>query len=313
MNKKAFFLVILAGLMWGSSGIFVKVLSPFGVSSGVLTLFRGAAGLVALTVYILIRDRSLFRVKPRQLLLYVGLGLTMFGASALYYAAIQMTTIATAAVLMYTSPVMVMIFSVLFLGEHLDPLKVASVAAMLVGCALVSGIVGGLDFHLVGILLALSAGLSYAIYTVFAKVAMDRGYRPLTTSYYSFVFMVACAVPFAEPLELPAQLSVMPVWAILLLCTMGLITAMFPYFLYNMAMKTLPAGTASALGTVEPMAGTVYGMLFFHEAPTLLSAIGILLILGSVVALGVAEEFHHKKKTNQGECYEKTEELSGNS
>ena len=127
--------------MWGTSGIFVKLLSPFGVSSGVLTLFRGLAGLCFLSVFLLFKDRSLFRISKREHLLYFFLGVTMFGASAFYYAAIQQTSIATA------------------------------------------------------------AG-SYAAYTILAKVAMDRQYRPLTTTYYSFLFMVMFALPIPSQFPL---------------------------------------------------------------------------------------------------------------
>jgi DME family drug/metabolite transporter len=167
---------------------------------------------------------------------------------------------------------------------------------MLVGSALVSGIAGGIDFNLAGILLALSAGVSYAAYTIFAKIAMDRKYRPLSTTYYSFVFMVAFALPFSKPWTIPAQVGSLPVWGMVMLFSMGLITAMFPYFLYSIAMKTLPAGTASALGIVEPMAGTIYGLLFFHEPMTWISGIGVILILGSVVALGLGSDSKKEKK-----------------
>ena len=312
MNKKGFFFVILAGLLWGTSGIFVKLLSPFGVTSWVLTLFRGLAGFVFLTVFLLLKDRSLFRITGRELLLFFFLGATMFGASAFYYASIQMTSIATAVVLMYTSPVLVMVFSILFMGERLTAVKGAAVVTMLMGCALVSGIVGGLDFNVVGILLAFAAGVTYSAYTIFAKIAMDRQYRPLTTTYYSFVFMVAFSIPFSNPVTVPAQVGALPWWGVILLCTMGLVTAMSPYFLYSIAMKTLPAGTASALGIVEPMAGTVYGMIFFAEKLTLLSGLGIALILGSVVALGLVDdskkETHkNKKETEKKEVIEHEE------
>ena len=120
--------------------------------------------------------------------------------------------------------------------------------------------------------------------------------------------MVVFSFPFSDPVSIPSQLGALPVWGVILICSMGLVTAMSPYFLYSVAMKTLPAGTASALGSVEPMAGTVYGILFFAEELTLLSGIGILLILGSVVALGLMDEAkkeNHKKKIEN----EKKEEI----
>ncbi len=315
MNKKGFFLVILAGLLWGTSGIFVKLLSPYGVTSWVLTLFRGLAGLGFLSIFLLVKDRSLFRISRRELVLFFFLGGTMFGASAFYYAAIQQTSIATAVVLMYTSPVWVMVFSVLFMGERMTVIKGISVGAMLIGCGLVSGIAGGLDFNIVGILLALGAGVSYSAYTILAKVAMDRQYRPLTTTYYSFVFMVVFALPFADPASIPSQVGALPWWGVILLCTMGLVTAMSPYFLFSIAMKTLPAGTASALGIVEPMAGTVYGMIFFAEGLSLLAGVGIALILGSVAALGLIDDSKKEnlKKINikkEENCNEEVESFS---
>ena len=75
-------------------------------------------------------------------------------------------------------------------------------------------------------------------------------------------------------------------------------------------MKTLPAGTASALGIVEPMAGTVYGMIFFGEEMTWLSALGIVLILGSVAALGLVKDTGHHKTKKEEKEHEKVNQLS---
>ena len=54
-------------------------------------------------------------------------------------------------------------------------------------------------------------------------------------------------------------------------------------------MKYLPAGVASALGIVEPMAATIYSVMFFHERLGLLPGAGIVLILFSVFLLGKSE------------------------
>ncbi|MBR5505295.1 MAG: hypothetical protein IKV73_03205 [Clostridia bacterium] len=40
MKKQAFIFIILAGLLWGTSGIFVHYLAPFGFSSLQLVFFR---------------------------------------------------------------------------------------------------------------------------------------------------------------------------------------------------------------------------------------------------------------------------------
>ena len=60
-------------------------------------------------------------------------------------------------------------------------------------------------------------------------------------------------------------------------------------------MKDLPAGTASALGIVEPMAATVFSIVIFREKVTVFSVIGIALILTAVFLLGKAENEKKQK------------------
>ena len=70
---------------------------------------------------------------------------------------------------------------------------------------------------------------------------------------------------------------------------LGLITYVLPYSLCTVAMQSLPAGTASALCIVEPMAATVFSMIFLGEIPDVFAVIGIVLILSAVFLLGLAE------------------------
>ena len=54
-------------------------------------------------------------------------------------------------------------------------------------------------------------------------------------------------------------------------------------------MRELSAGVASSLGIVEPMAATVMSAVFLSDIPSALSWVGIVLILGAVFLLGIAE------------------------
>lgn len=300
MNKKAFFFVILAGVLWGTSGIFVKSLSVYGFDTWQLTAVRGLGSVLLLAAVLLIRDPSLFRVKLGELVLYVFLGAALFGTSAFYFASLQMTSISTAVVLMYTAPVLVMIFSVAFLGEKMSLMKGVAVALMLLGCALVSGVVGGLRFQPVGLFFGLLSGLSYATYNVLAKVAMSKGYRPLTTTFYTFVFMSAVAFCAARPWELPRILGGIPFYVYGLILLMGLVTAVGPYFCYNLAMKHLPAGTTASLAIVEPMAATVFGVVIYRESLTVFSLVGIVMILAAIFLLGFTERVSSRSRKTNG-------------
>ena len=306
MKTKAFILVIITGILWGTSGMFVNYLATFGFSSFQITALRGVVSCLFLWAYALIRDRSLLRVRARELLLFAGIGASLFGTSGFYFWSLQASSISTAVVLMYTAPIYVMLVSVLFLGERFSALKGISLGCMLVGCALVSGIVGGLKFNGIGILMGFLSGISFASYNILTKMAMQKGCRPMSVSLYSFLFMSLIALAVSKPQQILPLLQVAPWKLLAFVVVFGAVTFVIPYTLYTVAMRTLPAGTASSLGIVEPMAATLIGVLVFDETLTWLAAVGIVLILVAVFLLGLAENrertntetYKHKMKGN---------------
>lgn len=290
MKTKAFIYIIVAGILWGTSGIFVHYLAPFGFTSLQMTAVRGLVAFICLSLFALIRDRSLFKIKkPIELLVFAGLGVSLFLTASCYYTSMQMTSVSTAVVLMYMSPVYVMIFSVLFMGEKFSKLKLVSVVSMIVGCCLVSGIIGGIKFDLVGILIGFSSGLAYAAYNILVKVAVQRGNRPISVTIYNFLFMTVVAMAVSKPWQIVTTAATAPLKTIPLLIGLGIATSVLPYLLLTLSMRDLPAGTASALSIVEPMAATVFSVVLFDEKLGLVSAVGIVLILAAVFMLGKAE------------------------
>ena len=285
MRARAFFFIILSGLMWGTSGLFVHFMSPYGFTSLQMTALRGSIAFVAMLGFVLIRNRSALRVSARDLLLFVAIGFCLFGAAASYFFAMQLTSVATAVVLMYTSPIYVTIFSALFFGERFNKIKLIAVALMLVGCCFVSGVVGGMKFHPLGIFLGILSGVTYGGYNILTKIAMRRNCAATSTTLYGFLVMAITAISVCNPGEIPSHIAKHPALLLPLVILLGLVTYVFPYTLYTIGLRDLPAGTASALGIVEPMAATVFSIIVIKEPMTVFSVLGILLILGAVFLL----------------------------
>lgn len=289
MKTKAFIYIILAGLLWGTSGIFVKFLTPYGFTAPQLSLIRGSISFISMLVYALIFNRSVLKISKKDLVFALFIGITLYGTATLYYASMQMTSVSTAVVLMYTAPIYVTAFSVTFLGEEASKLKVFSISLMLIGCAFVSGIVGGLKFKAVGVLLGVLSGIVYAVYNVLTKVALRGGLNAITLSLYGFLFMALTALITARPSEITENAKSKPEITIPLMLGIGIFTFVLPYFFYTLSMRYLPAGTASALSIIEPLAATVFSMVIFKEIPGVVSAIGIVFILTATCLLGHAE------------------------
>ena len=290
MKKKAIIYIVLAGLLWGTSGLFVNILSPFGFSSVQLTAVRGVISALIMTVYVLIYDRRLFKINLPQLVLCFFCGLTLFVTAASYYSSMKACSVSTAVTLMYTAPVFVMAFSVVYWKEKLSAIKIVSIVAMLVGCALVSGIVGDFKFSLAGFGFGVLSGLSYGTYSVFTKLQYIRGTNPLTATVYAFYFMAIISTVVCNPVEAVGFIAADPLKILPLFLAFGACTFVIPYFLYNLSLGDLPASVASALSIIEPLAATVYSIVLLGEQLTIFSIFGIVLILGSVFLISRGEK-----------------------
>lgn len=292
MKTKAFIYIVLAGLLWGTSGIFVKFLTPYGFTAPELSLIRGTISFLSMLAYALIFDREILRISGKNIVFAIFIGITLYGTATLYYSSMQMTSVSTAVVLMYTAPIYVTAFSIAFLGEKTSKLKTASICIMLVGCALVSGIIGGLKFDAVGILLGILSGIVYAAYNVITKIALGRGLNAVTLSLYGFLFMMLTALISARPAKIFEHAAQKPVLTIPLMIGLGIFTFVLPYFFYTLSMRDLPAGTASALSIIEPLAATLFSAIVFREIPGIISSLGIALIVVATYMLGKAENLN---------------------
>lgn len=288
IKKRAFLFIITAGILWGTSGLFVAALEPMGYTALQMSAMRGTVAFLCFAVYALIRCRSVFSTDLKTLMLYIALGLSLFGTGTFYFVSMQMTSVSTAVVLMYMAPIYVTVFSVLFFGERLTFLKGFAITVMLVGCALVSGIVGGFKFDALGVFMGFMAGVSYGSYNILTKIAMRSQKHPVTTTMYGAGFMAVFALSSCNLPSLVKIASAKPLLSVLLIVGIGVVTFVLPYFLYTVAMRDLCAGEASALAIIEPMSATLFG-LCLEQYPEPVCYVGIVLILFAVVLLGRGE------------------------
>ena len=300
MKRLALLFVITAGILWGTSGLFVSVIAPYGISSIQMSFIRGSVSFLIISAFTFIFRRRAFRTSLRLIPLFALVGLSLFGTAGCYYSSMQMTSVSTAVILMYTAPIYVSVFSLLVWKEKFTKSKVIALITIFVGCCLVSGIVGGISFNAMGILLGFLSGISYAVYNILTKLLMKLECDPLSVTVYGFFFMSLFSGIVSKP-HLAIKAAVLnPHPLILLFIGLGVITFVLPYFLYTLSMRSLPCGTVSALGIIEPLSATVFGVMLLNESLSVFSVIGIIMILISTVILGRSDgdsnkEFEAKK------------------
>ena len=280
-------LIIIAGIFWGSMGIFVRRLTELGFSSSQTVCLRLTGTAVIFVLILLLFFPGSFAVRPRDLPFFalMGLGSIVF-FTVCYFSAINMMSIATAAILLYTSPVWVMLMALVFFKEKITGFKLCAMVLAFCGCALISGTGGGLT--LPGLLVGLGAGIGYALYSILGTVAL-RKYKPLTVTTWTFIFAAAGSWLICKPAELISLVSQAPgSLGLLLFClTMSLITAVIPFSCYTLGLKSTPAGKAAVLATVEPLSAALMGLAVFGEKLSLGAVAGIMLILAAIVLLSL--------------------------
>ena len=279
-------LILLAGCFWGSMGIFVRRLADYGFSSIQIVAIRVTLAALIFCMLLLIKDPSGFRISVKDIPLFLGLG---FGSilffTVCYFTAITMMPLSTAAILLYTSPIWIMLMSVLFFREKLTGRKLLALALAFAGCVLVSG-VSGEGMTLPGLLVGLGSGIGYGLYSILGTVALRR-YSPYTVTTYTFAFAALGAWLICRPAEMLAKFAAAPnLPGLVFFCFLtALVTAVIPFLAYTLGLRTVEASRAGILATVEPLVATLIGVAVFSEPLTLLSGLGILLILAAVVLL----------------------------
>ena len=101
--------VIAAGIFWGVISIFVKKLSAFGIDSLQISLIRMVIAVISFSVFVLVKDKSLFRIRPKDVWIFICTGIvsiTLF--NTLYFYTMIHSQASIAVGLLYTSPVFVM-------------------------------------------------------------------------------------------------------------------------------------------------------------------------------------------------------------
>ena len=279
-------LILLAGCFWGSMGIFVRKLSTFGFSPIQIVSIRLTIAALVFALLLFIKDRSGFRIALRDLPLFLGLG---FGSilffTVCYFSAITIMPLSTAAILLYTSPIWIMLMSVLFFHERLNRTKLIALALAFAGCVLVSGI-SGEGLTLTGLLLGLGSGIGYGLYSILGTITL-RKYSPYTVTTYTFLFAAAGSWLVCSPAEMVSKFAAAAsLTGLMLFCGLtGLVTAVIPFLAYTLGLRTVEASKAGILATIEPLVATLVGIVVFSESLTLLSGLGIGLILAAVILL----------------------------
>jgi len=299
---RAYGMILLTGILWGTIGIYVDALRQSGFSSLQIVTLRAITTVFWMSLYILLTKGRIKKLPVRLLPYVFGTGVLSIALfNWAYFQAIHLITLSVAAALLYTGPAFVVVLARIFFKEPFTREKQIAVVLTTFGAALASGVSSNElvqilshtniisnptlifgNVTIVGLLIGLLSGFSFALYSIFAKPLTS--YIPAEEIvFYTFLMTALTLIPFSgiiNKINLIFNTKV-----ILWMLAFGLLPTALAFILYTSGLKIIGAGRAAMLATVEPVVAVLLGVFLFANSLTLSQILGIVLILIAVIIL----------------------------
>ncbi len=278
-------LVAMAALCWGLSGGIGGILMADGWDAFVVSLYRGAIGLMCVLTWLRLRPLG-SGLGNRRLWFWSSIaGCGVAGNFSFYFLSISEGSVAVAATLMYCAPVFVYLISFALKLENPTASKWVAVVLVMLGIVLLTQIYdidsGGIT--LTGVAAGLLAGLSYAVFIFGFKYAAAYG-SPQAILSIAFAVLVTILI---WPSDADQIVAVMRTQDWPLFVGLGILGAGFSFALYITGLKHSTPTIASVVATIEPVTASIFGVIVLNESLVVTQIIGMCLILITVTVLSV--------------------------
>ncbi|MBJ3815833.1 EamA family transporter [Shimwellia pseudoproteus] len=301
-SRKGIICVLLAAILWGSSGVCAQyIMENNQVSAGWLTMLRLLFSGVIILALAFFQGEKLWHIFSHRRDTLRLAAFSLFGALAVqltFLATIAHTNAATATVLQFLSPTLIVVWFALR-RKQLPGIRVASaVAVSLIGTFLLvtHGALNALSISVTALVWGIASAIAAAFYTTYPSPLIAR-YGTLSIVGWSMLLAGLMLAPFA----LQGSQHIAPnggnLFAFLYLIVIG--TAV-NFTLYLKGAQLIGGQKASILSCAEPLSSALLSVVLLGVSFTVPDWLGTLCIVGSVVliALEGRGRLHHGNRKN---------------
>lgn len=286
MSRRAAALAVVGGAAtWGTTGTAQALadVTAAPAAVGAARTVLGAVALVALAVVLPAGPPSTPDARQGRTVPLVVAGLSIAAYQACFFASVAATGVAVGTVVgIGSAPVLTGLVAWLADGDVPRRSWWAATGAAVVGAGMVLGSSGSTtEVDAGGVLLALGAGLSYAVLTVASRRLLDAGWHP--TVAMARVFAVG-AVPSVVLLAVVGTSDLVSGRGALLVGWLAVVTVGVGYALYARGLRELAPATVGTLTLTEPLVAALLGVVLLQERPGGVAVVGMgALALGLVL------------------------------
>ena len=283
---KGYILVAVAAACWALAGTVAKyMMNQAAIPRVVLAEMRVTVGAIMLACGLALREPRLLRIQAQDILYMLILGVVgVAGVHYSYYFAISHINVATAILLQYMAPAVIMLFAVTVQHEAFSLHKLFALGLAFAGCFLV---VEGYNLNIFqankpGVIAGLASAVFFAFYSLYAEYGL-KTYSVWTILLYGFTAASLFWWCIHPPWKIIAAHYSWHIW--LLFLFLGVFSAIVPFGCYFAGMRYIRATNASITAMLEPVLAGVIAYLLLGETMELLQLVGAGLVFGGITIL----------------------------
>lgn len=299
-NNKGLIFIALTGIIWGTQGVFIKMLDEVGIPSTFIAFDRSFMAVIfAAIISIFLYGFKAFKVTKKELFWCAVTGIVTQSIYNLTYSlTVKYVGVCIAVALLYLSPVFTALSSWIICKEKFGIDKKLILFINILGCVIA---VTGLKFSntslsFFGILMGLIAALAYGLNPVLSRFS-NKNPHVFIVIFYNNLFASLFILLAIRP---SPGAAIHDIKNILLLIIFGILTCGVAYTLYYSGIKRLKElSKAPVVASTEIIAGTLAGQIFLDEKVGIVNFIGIGIVILSIYATTLKPNrwfnFHFKK------------------
>jgi drug/metabolite transporter (DMT)-like permease len=282
--KNGYIYAIAAAVMFGSSGMFVKLAQGTGLDSINLLTVQYILAVIIMFAFAFIRNSKILVVGRKSLINLALMGVIgSTGMTLCYYMAFEYLPVAVVTMLLYTYPVMVFIYTCIFEKGSMNGQKTAAIVMAFTGCILALNLFGGNhSYPVFGIALGLMSAVFYAFINIFSEKKLEK-VDSLAINAYSTLFSLIALCLYRFPSYI-FRGEVNPD-SIIYIVLLAIFCEILPLTMLYASLKLIGALKVSVISNLEIPTAFVMAYLFLNEKITVSQLFGSALIVCAIILI----------------------------
>lgn len=282
--KNGYIYAIAAAVMFGSSGMFVKLAQGTGLDSINLLTVQYMLAVIIMFAFAFIRNSKILVVGRKSLINLALMGVIgSTGMTLCYYMAFEYLPVAVVTMLLYTYPVMVFIYTCIFEKGSMNGQKTAAIVMAFTGCILALNLFGrNHSYPVFGIALGLMSAVFYAFINIFSEKKLEK-VDSLAINAYSTLFSLIALCLYRFPSYI-FRGEVNPD-SIIYIVLLAIFCEILPLTMLYASLKLIGALKVSVISNLEIPTAFVMAYLFLNEKITVSQLFGSALIVCAIILI----------------------------